>query len=500
MKTLTIISRKSHLAQIQAEAVGKRILKYFPKIEIKFIQKDTQGDIDLNTPLHKMPEIGVFTNDIRNELIQKNADLAVHSWKDLPVEMEDGTKISATIERADLRDILIFKKNSISKKNISIYTSSPRRKENLSSFLPKALPSQPNKVKFIDIRGNISTRIKKLIRSNADGLVMAKAALDRIIEDDSAKFLKEKKEFLNFFKELNWMVLPLSENPSAPAQGALAIETRSDDEEILKILNKINDEKVFKSVEKERKILKEYGGGCHQKIGVSHQIIEMGEVLNLKGETEEGLRLSENSFFPKTNFTDELISEIKSIYPKKPENSSFFDRENIEDSSNFLKEIINSGIYVSRSNALDSFNDIKESNTIWTSGIKTWLSLSSKGLWVNGTSDSLGEIESPPENIFKKIKWYKISHDAAPKSDKEIIPTYRLIKKELPKEIKNVSHFYWMSFSSFEYALEKYPEIKNRNHACGLGRTFEEINTVIPGKVYPYLKYQDWLEKINQAK
>ena len=122
MKTLTIISRKSHLAQIQAEAVGKRILKYFPKIEIKFIQKDTQGDIDLNTPLHKMPEIGVFTNDIRNELIQKNADLAVHSWKDLPVEMEDGTKISATIERAGLRDRLIFKKNSISKKNISIYT------------------------------------------------------------------------------------------------------------------------------------------------------------------------------------------------------------------------------------------------------------------------------------------------------------------------------------------------------------------------------------------
>ena len=64
MKTLTIISRKSHLAQIQAKTVGKRILKLFPSIEIKYIQKDTQGDIDLNTPLHKMPEIGVFTNDI----------------------------------------------------------------------------------------------------------------------------------------------------------------------------------------------------------------------------------------------------------------------------------------------------------------------------------------------------------------------------------------------------------------------------------------------------
>jgi len=500
LKTLTIISRKSPLAQIQAEIVGKRILKYFPKMEIKYIQKDTQGDIDLNTPLNKMPEIGVFTNDIRNELIEKNADLAVHSWKDLPVEMEEGTKISATIERADLRDILIFKKNSIPKDNISIYTSSPRRKENLSNFLPKALPSQPKKIKFLNIRGNISTRIKKLIKSDVDGLVMAKAALDRILNGNSTNFLKEKKEVLSFFKELNWMVLPLSENPSAPAQGALAIESRSNDEVILEILTKINNEEVFKSVEKERKILKEYGGGCHQKIGVSHQILEMGEVLNLKGETEEGIRLNENSFFPKAKFTDESFSKIQSIYPEKLENSSFFDRETIEDSSRALKDINNSGIYVSRSNGLDSFNNIKDSNTIWTSGIKTWLSLSRKGIWINGTSDSLGEMESPPENILKKIKWYKISHEAAPKGDKEIIPTYRLIKKELPEEIKNVTHFYWMSASSFEYAVEKYPEIIDRSHACGLGRTFEEISTIIPGKVYPYLKYQDWLEKIKQAK
>jgi hydroxymethylbilane synthase len=489
LKTLTIISRKSHLAQIQAETVGKRILKLFPSMEIKYIQKDTQGDIDLNTPLHKMPEIGVFTNDIRNELIQKNADLAVHSWKDLPVEMGEGTKISATIERADLRDILIFKKSSVSKNTVCIYTS-----------LPKALPSKPKKIKFLDIRGNIATRIKKLVNSDVDGLVMAKAALDRIIIDDSAKFSKEKQEVIDLFKELNWMVLPLSENPSAPAQGALAIETRADDKEIFKILKKINNEEVFRSVEKERKILKEYGGGCHQKIGVSYQILEMGEVLNLKGETEEGIRLNKNSFYPKTKFTDESFSKIQSIYPENPENSSFFDRKNIKNSSKALKEIIHSGIYVSRSNALDNFSDIKDSNTIWTSGIKTWISLSSKGLWVNGTSDSLGEIESPPENIFKEIKWYKISHDAAPKGDKEIIPTYRLIKKELPEEIKNVTHFYWMSSSSFEYALEKYPEIKNKSHACGLGRTFEEISAIIPGKVYPYLKYQDWLEKIKQAK
>jgi hydroxymethylbilane synthase len=216
--------------------------------------------------------------------------------------MEQGTIISATIDRADLRDLLIFKKQSITKKNISLLTSSPRRKENLSSFLLKALPSKPEEIQFMDIRGNILTRIKKLMESDADGLVMAKAAIDRIIKDESRNFLKEKEEVLNYFKDLNWMVLPLSENPAAPAQGALAIETRSDDEETIEILNKINNSEVFRSVEKERAILKKYGGGCHQKIGVSHQLLDVGEILNLKGETEDGLRLYENIFTPKESF------------------------------------------------------------------------------------------------------------------------------------------------------------------------------------------------------
>ncbi len=500
MKTLKIISRKSYLAQIQAEIVGNRILQSFPKVKIEYIHKETQGDIDLDTPLHQMPEIGVFTSDIRNELINKNADIAVHSWKDLPTEMEAGTKIFATIERADLRDVLLFKKKSNLKKNISLFTSSPRRKENLSHFLPKALPAQPEAISFKDIRGNIPTRLKKLMDSDLDGLVMAKAALDRIIKDQSKKFLSDREEILNFFKELNWMVLPLSENPAAPAQGALAIETCDDDTEIHEILNKINNKEVFKSVEKERSILKKYGGGCHQKIGVSHQTLKMGSVLNLKGETEDGKRLNEHTFTPKPKFMDNSKEKIKNIYPKKSENSAFFDRESIEGSSKFIEDIKYAGIYVSRSNALDEFSDVDNSNIIWTSGIKTWLSLSKKGLWVNGTSDSLGELESPPENLFTNIKWYKISHENARKDDKEIIPTYRLVKKQLPKNINNVSHFYWMSSSSFEYALEEYPEIKGKSHACGLGKTFDEINAIIPGKVYPYLKYQDWLEKVNQAK
>ena len=500
MEKIKIISRKSHLAQIQAEIVGNKIIEKFPNIEIEYIQKETQGDIDLNTPLSEMPEIGVFTNDIRNELLNLNADLAVHSWKDLPIEMEPGTKISATLDRADLRDILLFKRSSIVKKEISLLTSSPRRKENLSKFLPKALPSQPDKIEFKEVRGNILTRIKKLMDSDSDGLVMAKAALDRIIKNESQRFLTEKKEIIEVFEDLSWMILPVSENPAAPAQGALAIETRSNDNKIIDVLDKINNREVFHLVEKEREILKSYGGGCHQKIGVSYLNLKMGKSLSLRGETEQGKNLKENSFIADEKHTDKSLKNIESYYPENKKDFSLFDRKVIDESSMILKEISNSGIYVTRGNALNDVTVINESNIIWTSGIKTWFTLSKKGLWINGTSDSLGELESPPENLFEDLKWYKLTHDLALQDDKKIIPTYKLIRKELSGDLKDVSHFYWMSSSSFDYAIEKFPEIKEKSHACGLGRTFEEINKIIPGKVYPYLNYEDWLEKVKQAK
>ena len=138
MDELKIISRKSVLARLQALEVSDVIKDKYPDIRIKFITKETKGDLDLNTPLHRMPEMGVFTSDIREELISGKADIAVHSWKDLPVELEDGTEVTATIKRADLRDVLIFKKSSLNKKKINIYTSSPRRKENLYKFLKKS--------------------------------------------------------------------------------------------------------------------------------------------------------------------------------------------------------------------------------------------------------------------------------------------------------------------------------------------------------------------------
>ena len=499
MDELTIISRKSTLAKLQALEVSEAIKRKFPEIKITFRTKDTSGDIDLTTPLHKMPEMGVFTSDIREELLTEKADIAVHSWKDLPVNLEEGTEVAATIKRADPRDVLIFKKSSFKNKKLEIFTSSPRRQENLSKFLKKALPFEIDSLSFSDIRGNILTRVQKLKDSNADGLVIAKAALDRLLFSSEKGFseLDSFKEDLNTFL---WMVIPCSQNPCAPGQGALAVEVKSGNKKIFELLNEINDLDVFKDVEDERKKLKKYGGGCHQKIGVSIENHPLGKITTEKGLTPDNELIDKRSFIPFKKEFSRLENPIKDFYPKLKKDFKLFSRSKINDGINEIKTIKNSGLYISRASSIETGTEIDLSNVIWTSGIENWFKLAKKGIWVNGTSDSLGEEQSKPESFLKKVKWFLVSHIDSQSKDKKLIATYKLVPEKDIEDLSNYSHFYWMSISSFQEALKRFPSIEKAEHSCGLGKTFDELNKLYPNKIKPFLNYEDWLEKVNEAK
>lgn len=474
--------------------MAEKLTHSFPDLKIEHIYKKTLGDEDLNTPLNKMPDIGVFTNDIRNDLLNKVADIAVHSWKDLPVDLEEGTEIVGTLDRADMRDMIFLKKESIGKKDLTILSSSPRRERNLSSFLPSALPFKAQ-IKFKDVRGNIHTRLTKLIEGSEDGLVVAKAAIDRFMNNISEEFESDRKSILAMQTNLNWMVLPLSQNPCAAAQGALAIEAREEDEVVKEIIANISNNEIFDSVEIERTILKSYGGGCHQKIGVSHEILETGKLLTVKGETEDGEELSERSF--NNNKEDYFHSVNDSNYfPRNKGEQRFFERKPSLDSLEALKKIKNKGIYVSRSNAIESSNLLDDSNIVWTSGVDTWKSLAQKGYWVNGTSDSLGENNSPEESLFEEISWLKVTHKDNLDKDKEVLVSYELNPLDVSERLLECDYFYWMSASSFELAIKKYPELKERNHACGLGKTFELIKKIVPN-VSAFLDFDSWNEAIR---
>ena len=307
--------------------VADEIKKKFPNINVNHLYRDTKGDIDLTTPLSRMPEQGVFTSDLRDALLNDEADMVVHSWKDLPIEMPKGTDIVSTLSRSDSRDILFFKKDSIKKNSLKIYSSSPRRERNLSTSLSDLLPWKTSKIEFHPIRGNIQTRLFKFLNDSLDGVVIAKAAIDRLAKDRDFVELYEKNS-----DSFSWMILPNSINPCAPGQGALAIEIAENNDFANSIAASIKDESTFDAVSRERKILSKHGGGCHQKIGVSIRKINVGEIINIIGLTEEGVELKESTFnrIPKLNIEQKVNKNV--IFPEEKAESIFL-------SANILKPL-----------------------------------------------------------------------------------------------------------------------------------------------------------------
>ena len=132
-------------------------------------------------------------------------------------------------------------------------------------------------------------------------MVIAKAAIDRLLSNRLED--KELIAFQNDLEAFSWMVIPASQNPCAPGQGALALEVKTGNREIIELLNKINDLQVFNNVQQEREKLKKYGGGCHQKIGVSIEDHPLGKVITEKGLTPDSEEIDERTFVP---FKEEL--------------------------------------------------------------------------------------------------------------------------------------------------------------------------------------------------
>ncbi len=499
---IRVLSRKSDLAVIQAHEFGQYFNHKFPKADIKYLTRSTSGDKDLKTPLSEMPSEGVFTNDLRDELINNNCDLIVHSWKDLPIEVGNKTIISSTLKRSDKRDILFIKKNQIhADESINILCSSPRRKYNLENFIKNYLPKKYNKINFNNIRGNIPTRFKKFLNDfKNDGFIVAKAAVDRILLNQLSEFQELKKELKSYIDQCFWTIVPLSLNPCSPGQGALAIETRIDDNNLNSMLAKIKFKIDFDNVESERKILKQYGGGCHQKIGVSYINHKHGTVVSKRGEDQNGNHF-EYWYLKNNKKNENNIYNIKEIYPEKLDNYKIFERRQLNQVSDIISNLKNKSIFVSRISSLPNDTKINSDNVIWSSGLKTWKQLVSKGIWVNGSSDGLGEDFENDISALTNFPWVKLTHKDAPISNIfDKIATYQLKKLDFEIDIKEKKHFYWMSSSAFKYALEKYPELRERYHYCGPGNTYNEILSILGNdkNLFVELSYDSWKKKIKK--
>ncbi len=509
---LVIAARKSDLARLQAYSVGEQLLHKWPNLKIQYLFKSSFGDRNQDVPLWQMPEKGAFTEDFIEDLREARVDCVVHSWKDLPAEERPDTEIIATLRREDPRDLLLFKKSSWplrKDRRVQILSSSPRRVHNLGSFLREIFPDSVE-VEFEPVRGNIPTRLRKWRDSDSDGLVVAKAAMDRLLSSSVEEFKPVQQELRSYMQDQLFAVLPLSENPTAAAQGALAIEIRRGDARVRELFEAINEPEHFADVQAERESLKGWGGGCHQKIGITHFRAPEFKVIFQRGETDQGECLDQVRL---EEFDKEQAPRPPSPQACWPhdlkENKDFFERRAVAPDE-VLKRLVEhgqnqrGGFWISRAEALPENFEIPEARWVWCAGVPSWKKLLARGLWVHGCSDSLGETRPEIDALAGEkgdapLQWLKLTHrEATHLTEFPALATYELIpRRSEPPDWQGCTHFFWSSGSLFLRALELAPELRQAWHFCGPGNSYREIVQALGSaeRVFRITGWSEWRMK-----
>jgi len=259
VKVIRIATRQSALALKQTEIVSGALQALFPQLKIEIIGLTTEGDRRLETSLAKIGGKGLFVKELEQALLNNEADIAVHSMKDVPFEISDSFCIAAILKREDPRDVLISNRynylTELPNKAV-IGTSSFRRIKQLKAKKPD--------LQFVELRGNVPTRIKKLEDNNLDAIVLAAAGLNRLALQNRIK-----------------SYLPLEDFIPAAGQGAIGIECCKTNKAIIQLVSQLTDRLTQFCVQTERMVAKTLNASCHTPLGVYAEIFN--ENLVIKG-------------------------------------------------------------------------------------------------------------------------------------------------------------------------------------------------------------------------
>jgi hydroxymethylbilane synthase len=244
-KVVRIATRKSPLALWQAEFVRDSLKALHPEIEIELVKMVTQGDKILDTPLAKVGGKGLFVKELESGMLKGEADIAVHSMKDVPVEFPEGLHLAVICEREDPRDAFVsntFEKIEDLPEGARVGTSSMRRMCQIRAWRPD--------LQIHDLRGNVNTRLRKLDDGEYDAIILACAGLKRLGFDERIR-------------------TALDPGFSLPAigQGAVGIECRSEDPYINELIAPLNHPATRTRVLAERAMNNRLEGGCQVPIG-----------------------------------------------------------------------------------------------------------------------------------------------------------------------------------------------------------------------------------------
>jgi hydroxymethylbilane synthase len=530
-------TRKSILAWAQSSWVAQQIQAHNAGVKVQLIGIETRGDQIQNIPLYEADGKDFFVAELDHALTSGKVDFTVHSMKDLSLNRPTELVCAAIPPRENPRDVVIFGPHALQRlaqgKSLKIGSSSPRRRQNVPAFLVKALPKlapgAPLQLEWVEVRGNVNTRLARIHEAPdgkryLDGVVLAFAGLIRLWAD-----VQGRSALKPLLANIRWMVLPLQLCPAAPAQGALAIECRSGDSAVQKALEHLHCPATAAQVSQERAILAEWGGGCHQELGataLAHP--ELGSMLFVKGVKPNGERLESLTWnqppHPQgdphnTEFWDgshwrlqRQTSDQKPESRESTECSAPLHPACLEVKENSLLFVTHwrawPSVGVSRMNGRNDGPILNQGELrIWTSGISSWFVLASQGVWVDGCAEGFGfnDLQStlsegvlalPPPQC-----WSAVTHGRGLEEWRELgiraIPTYQIdgVYSEDAKEALRAAKFvFWSSGSQFD---ELRANLAIQAHqSCGPGKTAARIRSAgFQPLVFPSVEeWRKWLK------
>jgi hydroxymethylbilane synthase len=285
---IRIGSRGSPLALSQTAWVKNQLLLHFPDAHIDIIIIKTSADRDQTTSLRSAPTVGLFVKELEQALLAEEIDIAVHSMKDLPIQIAAGLRIAAIPKREDARDAFITSRS----KSLSelpggslIGTGSVRRQAQVLALRPD--------LRIADIRGNVDTRLKKLKNGTYDAVILACAGLRRLGLEDRISWAMDFAQML-----------------PAPGQGALAVETRTNNPEVEAIVAALNDRPTAIAVSSERRFLQHMGGGCNIPVAVYARLLCNALEIDGLVASPDGRRIVRDSVRQNAEMANEAVDSL----------------------------------------------------------------------------------------------------------------------------------------------------------------------------------------------
>ena len=522
-ETIRLIGRSSRLSLLQIDIVKQKIETAFPGLKVEVIARSSRGDALQEIPLHTVEGTDFFTQDIFDALTNGEADIAVHSLKDMSSGHFFGANKFAVVDRNDTRDAVIFN-NDIEKKirsgeTLIIGTCSPRREEMATVFLKKALPQLKGEIKIETkpIRGNVETRLKKLNSGEYDATILATAGLNRLLAAPSAVENSDGGLISELLKNKKLMLLPLVECVPAPCQGAIVAEAHHANEKAIEVLKKINDEQLFPDCYNEKKEAVKYGTGCIQKFGVTTLHTKNENYVYAAGKDAEGtefikwaplpdFKINDGSLFSSTDWMKDFFEDVPITIGRSNEERKI--NEPVMFVANY-KAVSKSSIELLKLNGasqqkLNQGINAGEQKIILASGTRTWFELAKQGYWVTASSDAMGfefllrSLKMPLLNIGANDiciltneesaqRWKQKGYKAV--GNYKLKPTYN---EAIKKNISTANYIFWSSYSQYEfYGKYAKQEVK---HLCAGGETAVLLKQAgIEPVIFPTIKaFEQW--------